>query len=168
MKTTYKEDDLKMIKVEFLSNHWEDHSQILFKPKGNVLISLNNFLAISDDFRHFSFLPHSAQRKDSSYRKAEECYIFSLDHPTTHPPTHPHPPSREWIVTQWPLVRSSRNFKFRLRQPKRSVRLLQMKTTSYGRRPQNIKSGIYQQPLIGSYSHLKLKLRWPNYIIQIL
>ena len=31
-------------------------------------------------------LPHSAQRKDSSYRKAEECYIFSLDRPATHPP----------------------------------------------------------------------------------
>ena len=34
-----------------------------------------------------------------------------------------------------------------------------MKTTSNGRRPQNIKSGISQQPLIGSYSNFKLSLR---------
>ena len=37
-----------------------------------------------------------------------------------------------------------------------------MKTTSDGRRPQHIKSWISQQPLIGSYSNLKLKLRGPN------
>jgi hypothetical protein len=39
---------------------------------------------------------------------------------------------------------------------------LQLKTTSNGRQPQNIKSGIYQQSLIGSYSNLKLKLREPK------
>ena len=33
--------------------------------------------------------------------------------------------------------------------------------TSIGRRPQNIKSGIYQKPLFGSYSISKLKLRSP-------
>ena len=38
------------------------------------------------------FLPHSAQRKERKKRKAEECYIFSLDQPTTHQPTHPPPP----------------------------------------------------------------------------
>ena len=43
-----------------------------------------------------------------------------------------------------------------------------MKTTSNGRQPQNIKSGISQQPLIGVYSNSKIKLRWTNYIIQIL
>ena len=35
-------------------------------------------------------------------------------------------------------------------------------TTSNGRRPQNIKSWIPQQPLIGSSSNFKLKLRGPN------
>jgi hypothetical protein len=34
-----------------------------------------------------------------------------------------------------------------------------MKMTSSGRRPQNIESGIFQQPLIGSYSNFKLILR---------
>ena len=38
-----------------------------------------------------------------------------------------------------------------LSDQKQSVQILQMKTTSHGRRPQNIKSGISQQPLIGSY-----------------
>ena len=36
---------------------------------------------------------------------------------------------------------------------------LKIKTTSNGRRPQNIKSGISQQPLIGSHSNFKLKLK---------
>ena len=43
-----------------------------------------------------------------------------------------------------------------------------MKTTFYGRQPHNIKSGISLQPLIGSFSNFKLKLRMPNYIVQIL
>jgi hypothetical protein len=38
---------------------------------------------------------------------------------------------------------------------------LPWKTTSHG------ESGISPQPLTGSYSNLKLKLRWPNYILQI-
>ena len=45
---------------------------------------------------------------------------------------------------------------------------LQRKTTSNGRQPQIIKSGISQRPLIGSCSNFKLKLRMPNYIVQIL
>ena len=46
--------------------------------------------------------------------------------------------------------------------------ILKMKTTSNGRRPQNIKRGISQQPCIWSYSNFKLKIRWPNLILQIL
>ena len=41
---------------------------------------------------------------------------------------------------------------------------LQWKTTLNGRWPQNIKSGISQQPLIGSSSNFKLKLRGQNKI----
>ena len=40
-----------------------------------------------------------------------------------------------------------------------------MMTTSNGRRPQNIKSWMSQQPVIGPCSNFKLKLRWPNYIV---
>ena len=40
-----------------------------------------------------------------------------------------------------------------------STPILQMKMTSHGRRSQNIKSGISQQPLMGSYSNFKLELR---------
>ena len=39
---------------------------------------------------------------------------------------------------------------------------LQLKTTSNGRRPQNIKIWISQQPLIGFSLFFKLKLRGPN------
>ena len=42
--------------------------------------------------------------------------------------------------------------------------MLETNMTSNGRRPQNIKSGISQQPPIGSFSNLKLKLRGPNQI----
>ena len=42
-----------------------------------------------------------------------------------------------------------------------------MKTTSNGTWPQNIKSGISQQPLIGSYFNFKHKLGWPNHSLQI-
>ena len=77
-------------------------------------------------------LPHSAQRKDPSYRMAEEGCKIWLDQPASQPATHPatqppsHPPTfgnMDW----W--------------------------------------SGISQQPLIGSYSNFKLKLRWPKYIL---
>ena len=37
--------------------------------------------------------------------------------------------------------------------------IFKMKTTSYGRQPQTIKSVISQQPLIGSFSNFKLKVR---------
>ena len=40
--------------------------------------------------------------------------------------------------------------------------MLEIKTTCNGRQPQNIKSWISQQPLIGSSSNFKLKLRGPN------
>ena len=36
------------------------------------------------------------------------------------------------------------------------------KMTLIRRKPQNIDSGISQQPLIGSCSNCKLKLMWPN------
>ena len=40
--------------------------------------------------------------------------------------------------------------------------MLERKTTTNGRRPQNIKSKISQHPLIGFSSNLKVKLRGPN------
>ena len=56
------------------------------------------------------------------------------------------------------LIRTYSNFKLRLRQPKQSVQILQMKTTSHGRRPQNIKSETSQQPLMDPTQILNLRL----------
>ena len=42
--------------------------------------------------------------------------------------------------------------------PTQIVQILQMKMTCHGRRPQNIQSGISQQPLIGSSQILNLSL----------
>ena len=47
-----------------------------------------------------------------------------------------------------------------------SVQRYQMKMTSSGRQPQNMESGISQQPLVGSYSNLKLKLIGSNQSVQ--
>ena len=46
--------------------------------------------------------------------------------------------------------------------------MLEMKTTPNGRRSQNIKSWIFQQPLIQSSSNFKLKLRGQNKNIKCL
>ena len=55
-----------------------------------------------------------------------------------------------------------------LKWPNQTVQMFQMKMTSNGRWPQNIKSGIYQQPLVGPYLNLKLKLMWANTILRML
>ena len=67
-------------------------------------------------------------------------------------------------TTNWIIL----NFKLKLRRPNNILQILKMKSSSNGRWPQNIKSGISQQLLIGSYSNFKLQLRWPNHILKIL
>jgi hypothetical protein len=47
-----------------------------------------------------------------------------------------------------------------------SVQKPQMKTTSDGRRPQNIKNEISQQPTVGSFPNFKLMLIGPNQSVQ--
>ena len=63
----------------------------------------------------------------------------------------------EYLSNHWPDLSQSLG-------DQTKIKMLETKTTSNGRRPQNIKSGISQQPLIGSFSNLKLKLRGPNQI----
>jgi hypothetical protein len=50
-------------------------------------------------------------------------------------------------ISQQPLIKSSSNLKLDFREPNRNSILLEIKTTFNGKRPQNIKSGISQQPL---------------------
>ena len=66
-------------------------------------------------------LPHSAQTRDPSYRMAEAVVI--LDQPSTQP------------AAVESLVRFYPNFILRLLRSKRSLQLLQIKTTSHGTRP---------------------------------
>ena len=68
-----------------------------------------------------------------------------------------------WGKSQQPLWFYS-NSKLKLRWPHHTLQILKLKTTSYERRHQNIKSGICQQPLSESYSNFKLKLKRPNNI----
>ena len=118
------EDDLKILKVEYLSNHSSDPPQILNLRSGDQTKIKN---AWNED---------NLQWKTTS--------------------------NIESAISQQPLIGSSSNFKLKLRGPKQNQKMLQMKTTSDGRRPKHIESGISQQPLVGSYSNFKLKLRGTN------
>jgi hypothetical protein len=65
----------------------------------------------------------------------------------------------EYLSDHWPDPPKILNLSS---EDQTKIKMLEMKTTSNGRRPQNIKSGISQQPLIGSSSNFKLKLRGPH------
>jgi hypothetical protein len=68
-------------------------------------------------------------------------------------------------ISQHPLLRFSSNFKLKLRGPNQNKILLEMKTTSDERQPQNIKSVLSQQPLPGLSSNFKPKLRISAFIL---
>ena len=74
----------------------------------------------------FWLLPHSARRKESSYRMAEEGYKIWLDQPatTTHPPTQRTMDCFEVqiAISQQPLARSYPHFKLNLRWPIQSLK----------------------------------------------
>jgi hypothetical protein len=98
-----------------------------------------DFVELLDIFMRFGGFCH---RKDPSYRMAEGV-VLKTD-PSTHPPTHPstYPLSNHWsdLIQILNLALSNQ-----------SVRILQMKMTSHGRGPQNIKSGISQMDISGYY-----------------
>ena len=161
-----KEDDLKILNVEYLSNHWSDLPQIFKLSLGDQTKVKKCFkwrqTPMEDDF----------QWKTLSIGRWPQIIKSG--------------------ISQQPLIRSSSNFKLKLREPNK--KMLQMKTTSIRRQPQmeddlkilnmeylsnhwsdllqifnlsskatsNIKSGISQQPLVWSSSNFKLKLRWTN------
>ena len=124
--------------------------------------------------RIFATLGPEEREEKEEGRRVLYFLTWPADHPPTHPPTPtPTPPSREWIVSQQPLVGSSSNFKLILRGPNQHQKCLKWrrspmeddlnrKRTSNGRWPQNIKTWISQQPLIRSSSNFKPKLRGPN------
>ena len=62
------------------------------------------------------------------------------------------------LIPQKLLIGSYSNVKLRLRRPKQSVQILQMKMTSHWRRPTNIKSGTSQQHLLDPTQILNLSL----------
>ena len=102
------EEDLKILKVEYLSNHWSDFPQILNLSLGNWT-KVHNRKAITNGRR---------------------------------------PQNIKGWISQQPLLGSSSNLKLKL--------------TANGRQHQNIKAWIYQQPLVGFSTNFKLKLRGPN------
>ena len=63
-------------------------------------------------------------------------------------------------------MKDALNFKLKLRGPNQSLQKIWIEYDPNGRRPQNIKCRISQQPLVGSYPNFKLKLRGPNQSVQ--
>ena len=136
MKTTsngrwpQKEDDLKILNVEYLSNHWSDLPQIFKLSLGDQTKVKKCFkwrqTPMEDDF----------QWKTLSIGRWPQIIKSG--------------------ISQQPLIRSSSNFKLKIRGPNQNLILLKKKTTSNERWPQNIKSGISQLLLIWSSSTFKL------------
>jgi hypothetical protein len=114
MKTTsngrwpQKEDDLKILNVEYLSNHWSDLPQIFKLSLGDQTKVKKCFkwrqTPMEDDF----------QWKTLSIGRWPQIIKSG--------------------ISQQPLIRSSSNFKLKLREPNK--KMLQMKTTSIRRQPQ--------------------------------
>ena len=87
---------------------------------------------------------------------------FCLILPAAHPPVR-HMDSQS-LISQQPLIGSYSTFKLKAMGPTQNIKLLWLKTTYYGRQPQNIKSWISQLPLVGSSSYFKLKTNEPTKI----
>jgi hypothetical protein len=103
-----KEDDLKILNVEYLSNHWSDLPQISKLSLGDQTKVKKCFkwrqTPMEDDF----------QWKTLSIGRWPQIIKSG--------------------ISQQPLIRSSSNFKLKLREPNK--KMLQMKTTSIRRQPQ--------------------------------
>ena len=94
------EEDLKILKVEYLSNHCSDFPQVLNLSLGDQTKKMLKTKTTSNGRR---------------------------------------PQNIKSLISQQPLVRFYSNFKLHLRGPNQN-QMLKAKTTSNGRRPQNIKS----------------------------
>ena len=95
------EDDLNLLKVEYLNNLFLDHTQIL-----NLSLNVQTIFCQS--------------------------YKWRL------------PPMEEDIISQQPLIWSYSTVKIKLIWPKHILSILEMKTTSNGKQSQNIQGRISQ------------------------
>ena len=117
------EDDLKISKVEYLSNHWLDLSQILYQSSGD-----------------------QTKLKNEKWRWPpieDNLQLLKVEYLSNHCSDLP------------PILNLSSG-------DQTKTKMLKMKMISNWRQHQTIQSWIYQQPLIGSSSNYKLKLRGLN------
>ena len=130
------EDDLKIIKVEYLSNHWSDLLQILnlcrgdqtkikylFKWRGPQIEDNLKIIKVEYLSKRWSDLPQILYISSWDQKK-----IKMLEMNTTYNGRRPQK-MKSWI-SQQPLTRSSSNFKFMQRGPNVNKTFLEMKTTS--------------------------------------
>ena len=161
------EDDLKILKVEYLSNHWLDFPQILHLSSGDQTKFKNTQMKTTSNGRQpqniksgisqqpligsFSNLKLKLRRPNQSQKclkqrrppMEDDLKILKVEYLRNHWSDL----SQIWNLSSGDYTKS---------------KILEMKTTSNRRRPQNIRSWISQQPLVGSSSSFKLRLRGQN------
>jgi hypothetical protein len=132
------EDDLKKWKGEYLSNHWQDLTQILksrYWDQTKVEKGVKWRQPPMEDDLHWKMISNGRwppMEDDLKIWKVEYLSNHWLD------------PTQIWNLSYWDQIEEQKGIKW--------------KTTSNERWPQNMKRKISQQPLTGSYSNLKLKL----------
>ena len=114
------EDNLKILKVQYLSNHWLDLPQTLNLRSGDKI--KNKHAWNEEDLQY---------KKTTSHNGRQPRYI------------------KTWI-SQQPLIGSSSNLKHKLMGPNQIKKNEMKTTFNNGRGSQNIRSEIYQQVLVGS------------------
>ena len=135
-------EDLKIIEVEYLSNHWSDLAQIL-----------NLCLGTTTKFERLQMKITSNWIRNIKCRISKQQLLGSFSLKLKHRGPNQNfklcqPPNLLKVISQQLQILSRSNFKLKLRELNQNLKTLQMKTTSYRRQSQNIKSGKSQQPLI--------------------
>ena len=158
---TPMENDLIILKLEYLGNHLLDHTHVLnwslyydqtifcqsFTHEGNLQWKMTSKYNIINHLSH-PLLDCSQILNLSLYDQTIFCKSLELRRPRMEVEYLSNHLLDHSQILSWSLYDKTifcKSFKWR--------------------QPQNIKIGISQQPLIGSYSNYKLKFIWPNNIL---
>ena len=142
----------KIWKVEDINNHWSEDDLKIWKVE-----YLSNHWSDLTQIWNYGNLKLKLIGSNQSVQR----YQMKMTSNGRRPPTEDDLKiwKVEYINNHWSDLTQILNWSY-------SVQRYQMKTTSNGRQPQNMKRGISQQPLVGSYSNLKLKLLGSNQGVQ--
>ena len=166
------EDDLKILKVEYLSNHLLDHTQILNLSWYEQTIFYKSFKwrrPPNLKILSLSFYDQTIFCKSFKWRRPpmeDDLKILKVDYLSNCLLDH----TKISNLSLYDQTIFCKSFKWRRPQNIKSGMSHKPSIGSYSWpnfivQIQNIKSGISRQPLIGSYSNFELKLIWQKYIL---